>query len=349
MRRLSPVLLIGFAGLLIFGSVAPAAAPLTLTSPVSGSMEPTAPEHSLIVIVSGEPKVGDIALYETPTREEPVLHRIVGETAAGEGFITQGDTNGYTDQEAGDPPLTTNELYGVVPTIGGYPVIIPYVGGAITNPIVIIGLWVLLVFSALYSSPMGTTTRDLVDASPFRSYAILVGLLIILIVPIAILATATTMDAQIIISTTASPDATHITAPGETTEHTLSLTSPFLSFLHVSAHASGDLVVADVEKRTGGQTASVIMSNTPSSDPTVHDGSVTMYMYPMVLPDRFIQGLAAVHPGLAAFVSGLIIGGPVLLLGLLSDKHGIARVNRVTLRRHRRSQRKRFDREDRFR
>ena len=337
MGRLSLVVLSCFVIVVVLGAVAPATAPVTLTSPTSGSMTPTVPEHAVVPVVSGTPAVGDIVLYETPTRSEPVLHRVVDTTADGTGFLTQGDANPVMDQETGEPPLTADRVYGVVPTVGESPLVIPYVGAALTNPIVLVGLWALLALSMLYSTPMGAVTRGVVVSVPFRTYALVIGTLIVVVLPPVVLATPTVVETSVVTSSTAPADATGIAAPGETATREITLSSPLLPLLAVSAHAEGTLAVDSVETPFGSPEATITVVNEPAAEPTVHDGTVTAYTYPRTLPTDTLRTLAAIHPALAAVASALVVGGPLVVLGLVSDSRRILRADAATISRTRRS------------
>lgn len=335
MGRLAVAGLVVLALVLAFGAVAPATAPVTITSPDSGSMEPTAPEHSLVVVVGDTPTVGDIALYDTPSRTEPVLHRLVETTDGETAFITQGDANQRIDQEAGYPPVTADQIYGTVPTIAGQPLIVPYAGALLTNPFALVGLWAILALSAMYSTSMGKLVRGTVVAMPFRTYAIAIGSLIIVILPLVILATPTATELYVLTSTTGGTDAAYIAAPGETTEREVDITSPLLQFLHVSGHADGELAVSSIETSLGSSTATITVENTPSETPTIHEGTVTMYTYPMTLPETYVHSLAARHPALAAVATSFVLGGPLVVLGLASDPHRVVRASRALIYRTR--------------
>jgi signal peptidase len=94
---------------------------LTYTRRVSGtSMLPTFEEGDLVVVVnvpSSSIHVGDVIVYNPPCSAvgESVIHRVVSVTSDG-GFITKGDNNGATDQEAGiaASPIYQNCLVGKV-------------------------------------------------------------------------------------------------------------------------------------------------------------------------------------------------------------------------------------------
>lgn len=330
MGRVFLIGVIFFAGLLVFGAIAPATAPLTITSPDSGSMEPTAPEHSLVVVVDKSPSVGDIAMYDSPTRQDPVLHRLVGVTEDG-GFESQGDANPQTDQETGEPPVTADDLYGVVPTIFGAPLIIPYAGLILTNPVFIIGVWALFGLSLLYSTDSGKVTRGVVSDYPAHLYAIGIGVVVLILLPIVVLTTPYITGVELLTSTTVSAEASHIVSPGEATFQEVTITSPLLTFLHVTTHSTGDIQISNVESDLGSNTATVTVTHEPSQTPEVHTGDIIMYAYPPVLPSSIIRELAAIHPIVAAIGSSAVIGIPMIVLGLLMDTNRLNRARNASI------------------
>lgn len=337
MSRLIITGVILLAALLIVGAVAPAAAPLTLTSPDSGSMEPTIPEHSLAVVVDKQPQVGDIALYTTPARDSPVLHRLVGTTDDGTAYLTQGDANEVTDQELGDPAVTDTDIHGVIPTIAGTPLAIPYAGLIFSNPVFVIGAWAALGLSLLYTTNPGRVIRGTVVSYPAHLYAYALATLVFVLLPVVTLTTPAIVEAQLLTSTTASADASHIATPGETTTHTVTVSSQLMAVMHTSAHATGDLTVTAVESTLGSPRTEITVTNTPSESPTAHHGVIAVYAYPPILPESVLHGLAAIHPVVAATVTGAILSFPIALLGAIIDSKRLIRASRRGIYRFRRN------------
>lgn len=342
MRRWGLGILVVIAGVLALSALAPAASPVLLTSPATGSMQPTAPTDSLVLVVDAEPTVGDVALFESPESDRPVLHRIVGTTDEGEAFLTQGDANEYSDQETGAPPVTTDEIYGTVPTVLGQPVVIPHLGRLVTNPVLFAGIWALLGLSLLYSTTGGETIRETVASVPLRVHVVVLGVVIAVALPIAVLGAPATADTHILTTETAPAEDPSLVRPGETGHRTVVVSSPVSWVLHHSVHVSGDLHVTATEPRSGSDAVAVTVANEPATAPAVHRGTVTVYSYPAVLPASVIESLAALHPAIAALATATVLGGVIVLLGfVLIDPGRTVRASRTSIRRVRRRVRNR--------
>lgn len=338
MSRIATIILVGIAVLLVSGALAPATAPVTLTSPSSGSMEPTAPTHSLVVIIDISPQPGDIALYETSAQEQVVLHRLIEYTSGGEAFITQGDANLFTDQENGDPAADRSDIHGVVPEIAGVPFIIPYAGAVVTNPVFAIGAWTLLFISLLYTTTPGKVTRETVSMYPTDTYFTIIGIVILLVLPLVILTMPFTLTVELLTSVTADAGDSQIAAPGTTTTHDTTITSPLLAVLHTTAHATGDIVVTGVDSSLRATETTLTVMNTPSEQPVSHTGDITVYTYPPVLPQSVLTQLAAIHPAVAAYMTAITISLPMFITAFLIDSQKLVRASERTIkqvRRHR--------------
>lgn len=121
-KRSTSVYILGFVVfLIVFAYVE-----LTYTRRVDGtSMLPTLEQGDLVVIQSvpfSDLKVGDIIVYSPPCSAtgESVIHRIVN--VSGDGVITRGDNNGYTDPAGGISrgPVTASCYVGQVVFIVPY-------------------------------------------------------------------------------------------------------------------------------------------------------------------------------------------------------------------------------------
>lgn len=80
----------------------------------SGSMEPTIGTFDAFLV---EPwptslAIGDIVVFQSVSRGEPAVHRIVDGDARG--WYTQGDANPNNDQSAGEPVVTRDRILGRV-------------------------------------------------------------------------------------------------------------------------------------------------------------------------------------------------------------------------------------------
>jgi signal peptidase len=333
------------AGVLALSAVAPAASPVVLTSPATGSMQPTVATDSLVLVVDTDPEVGDVALFQSPDHDRPVLHRLVGTTADSGTFLTQGDANDRTDQQTGSPPVAPDRIYGTVPTVFGYPLAIPFLGRVLTNPVLFGGIWGLLGLSLLYSTSGGEMVRESVAAVSLRVHVLVLAVVVVIALPIAVLGVPATSQTHILTTTTAPADDPSLVRPGETGRRTVVVSSPVMWGLHHSVHVSGDLHVTATESRPRSNTMAVTVANEPARAPAVHRGTVTVYSYPAVLPAGTIGTLAAVHPGVAALATASVLGGGFALLGLvLIDPGRTVRASRRTIRRGRRRVRNRTGR-----
>lgn len=114
-------------------------------------MEPVFHSGDLVFVVPHIPriqektKVGDIIVFEASTDEgfkQMMIHRI-HEIQNGK-IYTKGDNVQKTDQEGGSwKPLSENEIQGIIPQIAGQPLMIPALGGLLTE------YWLYLVIGGL--------------------------------------------------------------------------------------------------------------------------------------------------------------------------------------------------------
>jgi signal peptidase len=111
--------------------------PILLSFVTSGSMEPTLePGDGFVAVppeLAGSLGEGDVVIFEAEEVDGGGLttHRIVGET--GDGFLTQGDANPFTDQDGGEPPVQEPKVVAVAWQPGGEVVVVPGLGTAVTG------------------------------------------------------------------------------------------------------------------------------------------------------------------------------------------------------------------------
>ena len=338
MNRGAVLVVMALGMVLTLGAVAPGIAPVVVATPDSGSMAPTAETDSLVLVLDTEPTVGDIALFETPTRDRAVLHRLVDQTPEGE-FITQGDANAASDQAAGDPPVSPDQVYGTVPTIAGHPVVVPYAGLVLTNPVFAFGVWALLGASLLYTTTSGQVVRETVAAAPVRVHVVTLAIAIMIVIPAVAVAAPASVQAEILTTTTATGENAGIVQPGDVGERTIAVSSPVIWGLQTTPEVEGDLVIQSVGPGEDG-TRQVTVVNEPSETPQVHRGTITVYSFPATLPKPVLAALVDVHPFVAGFASALPIGGTVLVGALLFiDPKLPLRASRKAIQRRRRHKR----------
>lgn len=117
LQTASWMLLLTFVALLVAMMGLPRVAGATPYTVLTGSMRPTMPPGSLVVIKpieAGEVKVGDAITYQIRSGEpEVVTHRVISlaQTLGGETlFTTQGDANPHPDEK----PVKAAQIRGVV-------------------------------------------------------------------------------------------------------------------------------------------------------------------------------------------------------------------------------------------
>jgi signal peptidase len=110
--------------------------PVGLSYVTSGSMAPTIEAgEGFIAIpdeVAGPPSVGDVIVYDAEGLNDGgyVTHRIVSRTE--EGYITAGDANPFTDQDAGEPMVQRGQVVAIVVTLGGLDILSGVLPGALS-------------------------------------------------------------------------------------------------------------------------------------------------------------------------------------------------------------------------
>jgi signal peptidase len=103
----------------------------------SESMEPTmAPGDGFVAVpstVAGSVEEGDVVVFHAEELHGGGLttHRVMGTTD--EGYVTAGDKNPFTDQSAGEPPVTDEQIVAQALEINGQVVVIPHLGTLVTG------------------------------------------------------------------------------------------------------------------------------------------------------------------------------------------------------------------------
>jgi len=96
----------------------------------TGSMQPTLdPGDGFIAIptaLAGDVGIGDVVTFDAQEIEGGGLttHRVVEETERG--YVTRGDNNPFTDQDAGEPVVQDADIVAVALSVGGSVVVIPH-------------------------------------------------------------------------------------------------------------------------------------------------------------------------------------------------------------------------------
>ncbi|MFW6320616.1 MAG: S26 family signal peptidase [Halohasta sp.] len=124
------VVLVAIAAAMVAGELL--GQPIGVGYVATGSMDPTLAVGDGFIamppLLAGEISSGDVITYEAQSIDGggPTTHRVMEETD--EGYITQGDANSFTDQDAGEPPVTDAQIYAVALQFNGEVVAIPSLG-----------------------------------------------------------------------------------------------------------------------------------------------------------------------------------------------------------------------------
>ncbi|QLC33515.1 S26 family signal peptidase [Halarchaeum sp. CBA1220] len=309
MRRALVVLLLVAAALI----AAPASAPVSATYVYSDSMEPTVPVNGgLLVVPAGDVEPGEIVLFEGgPGGSGYTAHRVVRETP--QGFVTKGDNNDVTDQDAGYPHVERSQIHGQVLTAGGRPVVVPHLGRVVqfvrqnTMLLVLLGVAGSLLARRLDE---GGGARRGGSERPVSAHRMLALTAVAVFVA---LTTATTLGAtttQMVFSVQEDPAAQ---APAPVIEagtaHTVNVTFGSGSGSAVTTRV-GNARGARIVERTRNASGDTYRVRVPPPGQTgTHRVEVSVRRYPAVLPAGVIAWLAGVHPLLAAAATnGVVIG-----------------------------------------
>jgi signal peptidase len=131
LRRAGAVVFVGVTLLLLVGGQL-LGVPMGLAFVETGSMAPTLDSGDGFVglppALLGGVSEGDVVTFESRTIEGGRLttHRVVDETP--EGYVTRGDANAFTDQQAGEPPVPRDRIVAEALQVGGHVVVIPNLG-----------------------------------------------------------------------------------------------------------------------------------------------------------------------------------------------------------------------------
>lgn len=303
---------------LAIGSIAAGGAPIHISYVTSESMEPTIDVgdgyilHSAVSI-----ETGDIITFWSEERDDHVTHRVVAVTD--DGYITQGDNNPSTDQASGHPPIQNRDIFGEVLTLGPTPLVIPYLGPAVTtvqsNPVLVIAFaGVVLVIASLW--------RRNTTAQPERNiFRVRDGMRILLAVGLCVGTVSIYFGGALVsvpyMATSEPTDEPYTISTDEPTSDLVSITvddPPFIT----SVATSEDVRIVNTTQNASTFTVGVEVP--PADEPGYVEHSLTVYSYPTVLPQAFLQRLQLLHPFAAAVTSmGAFLSIPYIASILIVD------------------------------
>ena len=294
-------LLLGLVAVL----VTPATSPAYLGSATSGSMAPAIQAgDGYVVVGAGEVEVGDVVVFSSPERGGYVTHRVVGESPAG--FVTRGDANPSTDQEAGMAPVPRSAIVGEVLSVGGSPLVVPGLGtvvglvddhGIVALAVVILAGVVLGVRDRKRRDPRKRSLLRIGDLVP----PLLAGALTLSVAAVLLASSSHVIYLQ---GDLAGTETATVTLDGEV--------GPFTELV---VEADG----VTIEERTVEDGRIRLTLSVP---PESQGSNVRLHVrpYPGTLPQAQLESLDGIHPLLAALASiGVVLGPLVVAYWLLLD------------------------------
>lgn len=313
----------------------------------TASMEPTLNVGdgfiALPTWVGGGVSEGDVVTYDAQHLDDGGMttHRIMEETP--EGYITRGDGNPFTDQEAGEPPVQDSQIQATALQIGTTTIAIPYVGhiigflqgalGAITGVfgfvaptspqfvsitiILGVGLIVVGLLSGLLESKRRRIGRSVGRDGLVHSSYVLVILLLAIGLPLMVGMSlpSGTDDVTILSATTPDSDPTVILA-GQTDETTYEVenTQVIPSIVVLEAQSTGVTFEESVLHIPSGGTAETTLRMSAPEDTGLYVRSRSEYHYPHVLPTSVLLSLHDIHPFIARLGVCFVFFLPISIL-----------------------------------
>jgi len=317
----------------------------TPTSPVyvsyvnSDSMEPTiGVNDGYLVVADAAVERGDIAVFWSDEREEYVTHRVVDRTDAG--LVTKGDNNEVTDQAAGYAHVQRADVIGTVLTVGGKPIIIPWLG-VLASVIVANRLSVLVLGGCLV---VGSLLYDRENRSrPSRSlvrvgdvtHPLLVATVVVVVG--GVLLGAVSYDTTYVVTDGAANGANTLTV-GEAATERVQIHVAAVPFTYRMIDTKG---LSMTDRTANASTISAVLRIPKQTERGTHETSLTVYRYPAVLPEQAVRTIHGTSPLLAAATTvGLLFAPALLVYTLLFDGKKPLRPFRVRRRSRRRNQRR---------
>ena len=325
--------------------------PVLLSYVTSESMEPTIEAGdgfvSVPAAVTGPPSSGDVVVYEAETLNGGGLttHRVVRETDRG--YITRGDGNPFTDQSAGEPPVSERQVVAVGLQIGGKLVVVPDLGTAVTTVSdttdslthrIATGagidpdqIWIMLSVAGLVvllaSRTDGTGRTPTTDRSHSRrrggtvgprELVLGVGLVVVVAATASMLLPFGPTEYTVVSAESDVPGPAVIPAgESETTTYRVPGGEVVPTLVRVAPASEGVSVSPERRVVPAGGAANVSVSLSAPPELGRYDRLVTEHRYPLVFPLSVIGPLARFHPLAPVFLIDACVATPFVVVARL--------------------------------
>ncbi|MEA1932801.1 MAG: S26 family signal peptidase [Euryarchaeota archaeon] len=337
------VVLVAIAVALVVGQLL--GQPLLIGYVATGSMDPTLAVGDGFVaippVLAGGIGPGDVITYEAQAIDGggPTTHRVVGTTA--EGYITQGDANSFTDQDAGEPPVTETQVLAVVLQVDGEVVKIPSIGtgatavqnvvgsitgaigvggagriGVMTSGFGIVLIAATLLYGFLTSENHRETSRSTSRSDMVSSRVVLGGLILLLMVPLLtsmVLPSDTTTNRLFSAEASIAGDGGRVTAGGSTVfPFALENNQYVPKVVIVEPASSGIEVLNSTLAIQHGESEAVRLRVTAPAETGAFARSYSEHHYLHVLPIPVIKLLHAINPFVAKLLLSVVPTLPIV-------------------------------------
>ncbi len=305
----------------------------------SWSMAPLLTRGDLVLIWPARQKIslseGQIVLFRSEEHgiREWTLHRIAGGDAES-GFITRGDASEFTDQEgSGYPPIRSEWIAGIVPTLGSSPLKIPLLGHfslyleqhntyQTLIPILVGVLAAALVLDEIFISKKRRRKETLNQGHLYFLGGLAVTVLM------ASLMLAGSLFITFPYGVEDSPGVlmgsdVGILEQGNTREITLAEieNNGLIPSYYVAVSSDPQVVLQESEFRLYQDSAASVTANVYAREPGLYQANVTVGMFLPFLPTRVIGYLSKINFWLALVTVSFIPALPVFIIPYLEPRY----------------------------
>jgi len=286
--------------------------PVIITSPDTESMVPTIETTDLVIAISSNEYASeDVILFRDSNVDQLILHRIVDETE--EGYITQGDANDITDQEAGLDPVSNSQISGRLVTYEDDPITIPYIGLIYSQTELLVLGWIIFLIFTIFGSAITEPEYKHNEFSFIRTASVLI--LIFCLVAISISFFFPTIETlTYVVSQQPPPDSPDVVGLNNTKEQSMVIDNGLNLITTQYPEFSSNQIQLQSVSRTAWDETEFIFINEPQSSIGPIETEVTVYTYLRVLPRPLLYSIAQIHPLLGSVASVGIIGSIILLI-----------------------------------
>lgn len=337
------VVLVAIAALMVAGELL--GQPIGFGYVATGSMDPTLAVGDGFIamppLLAGEITPGDVITYEAQSIDGggPTTHRVTEVTD--EGYITQGDANSFTDQGAGEPPVTEAQIYAVALQFNGEVVAIPSIGliatavqsgingavsllgidagariGVVTTGFGVVMIVATLLYGFLTGDSQRRTSRSTRRSERLNSQLVIVALVVVFALPFLtgmILPSGTTTT-QLLSADPSVADGSGRIAAGGSEEVNYSVSNDFFVPKVVIMEPAGPGIAVDNQTlavANGDEKRATLTIRAPAETGTfARSQSEHHYFYLLPLP--LIELLHAIHPAVAKLTISLVATVPAV-------------------------------------